>query len=260
MNLYELLSETQNCDFNGYLVDYLKIYQPMPKYADTFNALIKFQDSWRLIVNYRFDLSTKSATNKIIHYKDLHKLPKKAFRCPFIAYSKDEKGARAIIFSDNYIIAKGLYLSLSEKGNIFENYRNEIIVMNFSDYRLLKNMLKQLYTKKAGYLQRIIDHQMFNGYDEMFAEAKTCAIQMTSKLKNELNVCSHKEKIIAEAICHWFLLKKCVYVEYMVNKEILKKRHHNDQNLQRTQAKTNADAIQIIPYAKMWNGLKDKES
>ena len=253
MDLYEQLSIAKDCDFNGYLLDYLKIYKPAQKYEVVFKTLVNNSENWHLIVNYHFDLNLQSAANKIIHYKDIHKLSKRAFICPFICYMKQGTMTRAIIFADNFIIAKGLYLSLTEKGNIFEVYRNDIIALNFLNHQLLKPILKQLWFKKAGYLQRIIDHQIYRDYEAMYADAKAYAQQITLTINRKLNICNHKDKVIATAISHWFFLKKCVYVEYMVNKDILAKQHHGDQNAQRLQAKANADQIRIVPYVKMWN-------
>ena len=51
---------------------------------------------------------------------------------------------------------------------------------------------------------------------------------------------------------HWFLLKKVLYVQYMVNKSILNTVHEGNVKKQRNQAKLNADEISFLSYSEMW--------
>ena len=49
-----------------------------------------------------------------------------------------------------------------------------------------------------------------------------------------------------------FLLKKVLYVQYMVNKNILNSVHEGNVKKQRNQAKLNADDILFMSYSEMW--------
>ncbi|MBR2793962.1 MAG: hypothetical protein IKE16_04875, partial [Solobacterium sp.] len=61
-----------------------------------------------------------------------------------------------------------------------------------------------------------------------------------------------RSETIGYFVSRWFLLKKVVYVQYMVNRKILSEIHENDIKKQRNQAKLNADAVEFISYRNLW--------
>ena len=63
-----------------------------------------------------------------------------------------------------------------------------------------------------------------------------------------------KYEMIREYIVKWFLLKKVLYVQYMLNKDFLTNVHEGNVRKQRNQAKINADEIAFISYSSLWRG------
>ena len=63
-----------------------------------------------------------------------------------------------------------------------------------------------------------------------------------------------KYEMIREYIVKWFLLKKVLYVQYMLNKDFLQNVHEGNVRKQRNQAKINADEIAFISYSSLWRG------
>ena len=47
-------------------------------------------------------------------------------------------------------------------------------------------------------------------------------------------------------------MKKVLYVQYMVNKDILNSVHEGNIKKQRNQAKLNADEISFLSFSEMW--------
>ena len=82
------------------------------------------------------------------------------------------------------------------------------------------------------------------------------ALQAAASLKilaeESLPKIRERSETIAYLVSRWFLLKKVVYVQYMVNRQILAEQHENDIRKQRNQAKMNADAVEFISYRNLW--------
>ena len=66
-----------------------------------------------------------------------------------------------------------------------------------------------------------------------------------------------KEAFIKDRVGKWFLLKKFVYVQYMMEKDLLNTRHDGNVKQQRNKAKENADAIRFVSISEMGRG-KDR--
>ena len=255
MTIEQLLKNVKqpDCDFNGYLEDFLTLLKPNDLGYATFKMFYEFNPKLHICVNLHFDLAKDSKSNQIIYYKDVNKLPKHSFTCPFIIYGHNGRRAKAWILANNYPIAKGLYFALSEKGAYFENYRDDLLVCDLKQALVIKAIINQVDSHKAGYFQRIIDCKLIKDYDQLLLQARQLADQLCNKIYPTLNICDNKALVIRKAIEQWYLLKKCVYVQYMVDKRILDEFHHGDMAAQRLQAKANADHIKMIAYANLWN-------
>ena len=68
----------------------------------------------------------------------------------------------------------------------------------------------------------------------------------------ELADLEDRAPVIAYYVVRWFLLKKLVYVQYMVNKNIRSSIHDGDIHRQRNQARLNSDDIPFLSYRQMW--------
>ena len=71
----------------------------------------------------------------------------------------------------------------------------------------------------------------------------------------QLREAQDKEACIYSLVVRWFLLKKVVYVQYMVNKDMLQNVHEGNIKKQRNQAKINADEIPFISYSELWRSI-----
>ena len=58
---------------------------------------------------------------------------------------------------------------------------------------------------------------------------------------------------IYQYVIDWFLLKKILYVQYMMNKNILAHVHEGNIRKQRNQAKLNAEEVRFLSFSEMWN-------
>ena len=78
---------------------------------------------------------------------------------------------------------------------------------------------------------------------------------MKENAETELRDAEDKEAMIYSLVVRWFLLKKVVYVQYMVNKDMLQNVHEGNIKKQRNQAKINADEIPFISYSELWRSI-----
>ena len=85
---------------------------------------------------------------------------------------------------------------------------------------------------------------------------KTASKEAANALKLEamekLPELEDRTNAIYHYVTNWFLLKKVLYVQYMVNKNILSSIHENNIKKQRNQAKLNSEEIDILSFSEMW--------
>lgn len=254
-------NETEGrCLFNGYVEDYLLWAEDelTDEWKDVFNTIVDIDSSAKICVNLQLDINPDVVTNRIIRYKDAFKLAKRALVYPVIVYAKLENGEeRAIIIcgsgKDQYLKAKGLYYCMSEPLGMFENCRNEIIAV---DLEHSKSAIEALLSKgeKTGAVQRRLDSEIIGEYEDLKQYALELAIYLKDNIKASFLECSDEEKEakIKETIVMWFLIKKLLYVQYMMSKKILNDIHKGDIKAQRSVAKANADSVVFISYSELW--------
>ena len=83
-------------------------------------------------------------------------------------------------------------------------------------------------------------------------KAKEKADALGVNAKEMLREATDKQAMIRYLVTTWFLLKKVVYVRYMVDKEILMKRHDGDNKRQRSMARQCANDIRFISISDLW--------
>ena len=113
----------------------------------------------------------------------------------------------------------------------------------------LSSALKE---KQDDALQRKIDHHSYHTYDQLEEAAVKAAEEEIDLAKKTLPETEDRSKLIAEYVIHWFVLKKLLYVQYMVNKQILQVDHQGDVKSQRRKAREYAAKIPFISYSDMW--------
>ncbi len=265
MGIYELLGSVADvrkgsnaCDFNGYLEDYLDTLEEDSNILPALKALFEIDNDSRVIVNLRTGVSKDSISNQIIRYKDIFKLENEAIVSPYIIYTKKEEQEKALLLvNDEYIYAKGIYYCLTEPSGAFQDVKNDIVAIDDRNVEEVCDTYKKMFTKRAGQIQRELDSTRFKDYDASYEHALEISNAISENLFDNLKTVENKDRFIRECICKWFLIKKFVYVQYMVNKNILNTRHEGNVKAQRNQAKQNADSIRFVSIAEMRKGSKE---
>lgn len=260
MGVYELLVSKEDarkgsalCDFNGYLEDYLQIMEEDHRDREILQTLFDSDNDLRVIVNLQMGISRESISNQIIRYKDIFKLEDRAVVIPYVLYGKKDDVQKALLLvSGDYIYAKGMYYSLTEPTSEFQSVKNDIVAMDMNDVSLIKSTYEKLYQRRAGQIQRDLDRCHFQNYDQSYAHALELSEGIHRELMENLNQTEDKEELIRRCISRWFLIKKFVYVQFMVDKDILKTQFNDNVKAQRNQAKQNADNIRFVSISDMW--------
>lgn len=244
------------CEFNGYLEDYLAVNSEC-EHAEMFEQILAISANLKIIVGLRLDIRHDVITNRIIRYKDAFKNAEKAIHYPYVIYGKNNNDEeRAIILCGNskeeYLLGKGLYYCLCEPDSIFDKDRNELISCGYEN---AVDSAKKLFEEnlKTGAVQRKLDQVQFTSYDELYKVGLAYATSIKDNLKDALANKTEEERhaLIKSFIVSWFLIKKVVYVQYMMNKSLLGT-HNNNIKEQRTIAKQNADSIPFCSFKEMW--------
>jgi len=270
MSIYKILSDkndsrTNGVDsrFNGYLEDYLSTVaedELDPVIHEAF-AVIRDEDpETKICVGLRTDVNDSAISNQIIRYKDISKLSGKPIVYPYIVYGEKNGQERALIVMPagkcNYIYAKGLYYCMTEPGSEFIDCKNEIVAVAADSAQKVSDAYASLFKTKAGALQRTLDHDVFKSYEELKAAAMEAAEAQVKECREILPELSDRTSTIYRYVVNWFLLKKVLYVQYMVNKNFLNTIHEGNVRRQRNQAKLHADDIPIVSYSEMWRMQK----
>ena len=258
-NLKDIKTRNENgtCDFNGYIEDYVGKDESI-SHKDILEQILSIDESLRVIVGLYLDIKDDVITNRIIRYKDAFKVMKDAIYYPIVVYGKNADGEdRAVILCDDtkidYILAKGLYYCMSEPNSIFDRARNEMVSCSFKD---AKEVCQKVFMEnvKTGSVQRKLDAANYSSYDDLFEICEKHSSLLKENISNEVHGMNeeNRQKKIKEYIVTIFLLKKIVYVQYMMNKAVLNELHHGDIKEQRAKAKENADSISFYSFAELW--------
>lgn len=255
----DIRKEGKDCDFNGYLEDYIETLEEESTMKACFKAIHEKNADMKICVNYRFAINREVISNQIIRYKDSFKLQGNPIVCPYILYGNDRGNDRGLILVNEspeaYLYAKGIYYCLTEPMSPFVDAKNEIVAMVASDAEAVMKIFDRLFTYKAGALQRELDRKAYPDYEALKADAVKTAVELKETAADRIRAAANTEECIRNLVVSWFLLKKVVYVQYMVNKDILEKVHEGNIKKQRNQAKNNADEIPFVSYSDCWRSL-----
>ena len=247
----------EDCEFNGYLEDYMGVDPELaPVLREAFAEILSQDADVKICVGLKSEINKDAISNQIIRYKDIFKLNGKVLTYPYILYTTKDGEDRALLVvpysTYSFIYAKGLYYCMTEPGSPFIDCKNEIVAVTSDRADKIVGAYAKLFTMKAGALQRSIDHDFYRNYDEL----KDLAVKAAGELKAEapaiLSALEDRTAAIYRYVVNWFLLKKVLYVQYMVNKNILNSVHEGNVKKQRNQAKLNADDILFMSYSEMW--------
>ncbi len=275
MSVCEILSakiderkQGSDCTFNGYLEDYLGMEdnQLEDVLKAAFESILQEEPDAKIITNLRHEISKDAVSNQIIRYKDIFKLNSRPLVTPYIIYAEHEDGeSRALLVlpysKANYLYGKGMYYCLTEPGSEFAEVKNEIVSIASESSAEIAKVFTDMFIEKAGALQRTLDKKFFTNYEELKVIALAAAEEEKQNAIDTLPALEDRTQQIYQYVVHWFLLKKVLYVQYMVNKIILKTEHDGNVKKQRNQAKINADSVVFLSYSEMWRvGTESEET
>lgn len=248
----------EDCTFNGYLEDYLGITEDLdPVLREAFTKISEKDTNVKICVGLKAEINRDAISNQIIRYKDVFKLNGKVFNLPYLVYSKREDIERALLVIPysryGYIYAKGFYYCVTEPGGVFVDCKNDIVAICSNQADKIVNAFEDLFTKKAGAIQRGVDREYFSSYDDLKREGLEAAELLKEEAQVELSRISDRTLSIYKYVIRWFLIKKVLYVQYMVNKDILNSVHDQNIKKQRNQAKMNADEVAFLSFSEMWH-------
>lgn len=248
-----------DCEFNGYLEDYVLDIDDLEMDESVKKALklIAEEDNQaKVCVNLRMSVNKEAISNQIIRYKDVFKLNGKPIILPFVIYGEKNMADRAMVIvpyeKSGYLFAKGYYYCMTEPGSDYANCKNEIVSVCLSSVNDIFDAYKRLYSVTAGSLQRSIDHNDFTNYETLKENAVECADSIRENAVSVLAGLEDKTDVIYQMVVKWFLLKKVLYVQYMVNKDILNRVHEGNVKKQRNQAKLNSEEIKFMSFSELW--------
>lgn len=261
MSLIDVLKEvgdtrsgSKNSLFNGFLEDFLN--QENAQYSDILQPILELDGDCRIIYQYKSGINPKVVSNQIIRYKDAFKLPSRSLNVEMILYSENDGSPFALILSDyDYIISKGLYYCLTEQDALLEAFRNDVLVMslNSDDDCASYFALLMRGEKRIGAIQRQLDQLVFQSFAQLKPQIIALAEQKAEAIRQQFEVYPQtRAPHIHQAVATWFLLRKVMYVQYMVDKKELNEVNLGDIKVHRQKAKENTDEVLFIPYSDMW--------
>jgi hypothetical protein len=274
MSVCEILSakvderkQGSDCTFNGYLEDYLGMSENGldENLRKAFEVILEEEPDAKIITNLKHEISKDAVSNQIIRYKDVFKLNSRPLITPYMIYVEHEDGeSRALLVlpysKANYLYGKGMYYCLTEPGSEFADVKNEIVSIVSDNSAEIAATFTNMFHEKAGALQRTLDKKFFSNYEDLKKIALEAAEEEKKEAVEVLPTLEDRTQQIYQYVVHWFLLKKVLYVQYMVNKVILKTEHDGNIKQQRNQAKVNADAVAFLSYSEMWRAGTENEN
>ena len=247
----------QQCSYNGTLSDYLKENEVADEaLLQAFKTISSTDPDVRIVTDLKGSVKLDNISNRIIHYRDISKLAGSPVVYPYLIYARYGEADQAMLVlpyeEGGYLYARGYYYCMSEAGSQFYEDRNEILEICTPNADEIVSSWERLKKEKAGLIQRQLDRTCFKNYDELKEKAVEAGEALKARAAAELIETEDKAPLIASYVVRWFLLKKLVYVQYMVNKNIRSAIHEGDIHKQRNQARINADDIPFMSYRSMW--------
>lgn len=252
------------CLFNGYLEDYLSIYEEdiNPILKETFELIFKEDNNVKICVDLKLSINKEAISNQIIRYRDIFKLQGKPIVVPYILY-EDKNKERGLILTKydeySYLFAKSYYYLMTEPGNEYNECKNELVCASSDSPEEISEVFKKLFLVSAGALQRSIDTTEISSYEELKDKAIKCSDELRASAFDRIAKLEDRTEVIYELITKWFLLKKLLYVQYMVNKDILNQVYEGNVKKQRNQAKINSELVRFISYSELYRYKEENE-
>ena len=260
MAVFEILKqkdEQSGCSYNGLLSSFLEQNElPDETLRKAFAEIAESEPETQIICDLADSVKLDAISNRIIHYRDISKLTGNPIVYPYILYATDGNVDRAMLvlpYEENgYLYARGYYYCMSEAGGEFYDARNEILEICTDSSEEIVSSWNRLKDGKAGMVQRQLDRNHYKDFEELKAQAYKASELLKEEASATLKDLTDRRDLIRRYVVRWFLLKKLLYVQYMVNKSIRAEVHEGDIHKQRNQARLNADEVPILSYRQMW--------
>ncbi|MCF0111333.1 MAG: hypothetical protein HUJ58_05505 [Erysipelotrichaceae bacterium] len=245
-------------DFDGTAKEYLE-QADSSLITELLNALEEAEVSVSVCTNFRMNI-TDNVTNQIIRYRDAYKIPQPALVCPYILYWTQDGKGKAVIVSDcedgGYLYAKGLYYCFTEPNGFFDKARNDVLALTIfgEETQALVSHIQNI--QKGKYSVGAVQRQFDRKYVKDMENLKTLCVDTANRLIEHVKtvVCNMEDRgpAIYDTVAKCFLLKKTMYVQFMMTKNLLDGRFGGDIRKQRQAAKQYTDEIPLMSYSDMW--------
>ena len=250
-------SNGSDCIYNGSLKEALDSEPDLNvTLKNAFGRILEKNPDVRVIRGLHCAISRNAVSNQIIRYRDIFKLSGKPLNVPYVLWDTRGEEERALLVYPyekyGYLYGKGLYLCMTDQGSEYENARNEMVAVCTDDADLIVETYEKMFHEKCGSIQRHLDRMHYHTYDELLKTARKAGEEQKEEAPKVLLSLHDRTRTIYQYVVRWFLLKKVLYVQYMVDKTILKTIHEGNVRQQRAQARTYADSIQFMSYSEMW--------
>ncbi len=260
-----LYLSTQDHYYNGFLSEFVDNDSEFTEYHPLFSRLLAMEKDIRVCVNLPVTINHKTISNQIIRYKDSFKLPEGYLKAPFILYWQKEENDKAIVLTTTtYIEAKGCYFCMTEPGNELSECRNEILAMCLREeyFNDIARAFEEMNSGKraVGAIQRYYDHRYLVSVDEMKEKSIALSEEVFANARKLALETEERGEIIYNSILRAFLIKKALYVQYMMSKDLLTTRHEGDVKKQRQFAKAYTDEVPIVSLSSLWRLGNEEET
>lgn len=262
MDLLDALKEVKDhrsggkaAKFNGFLEDLISIEED-EKVKTILEEILEVDSEAKVMKDFSVYINPDVVANRVMGYKDIYKIPKWYIKANYIIYSENEQGPFAMILSDrSYYEAKGIYYSLTERDAFLENYRRRVFVMSLRDTNKIAEQYALVLNNnvQTSVIQREQDRRYYSDMESLIGNVVRMNEQVVSTIKSSLEEYpTGRAQRIHDVISSWFLMKKTVYVTYMMDKRTLQEDNGNDIKEHRRKAKVASSQIEIVPFSEMW--------
>ncbi len=250
----------EDCLYNGYLEDFL--HQEVEKNQDSiafFESILEDYPEAKVCVQLRLSISKDVISNQIIGYRDAFKLPEKTLVIPYLILLQHQAQERLLVLVEpqesGYLYAKALYLCLTEQGAPFETTKNQLLALEAKKENI--EIIQDCFQMSMGSLQRRMDQNAFTDFEELYQKVLHEANLLSTTVYDRLDQVDDKGVVINDVIAKWFLLKKVVYVQYMIDRK-LAEFHQGDVKERRKEARSRSRRVPFVVFSELWRFSKDK--
>lgn len=224
-----------------------------------YSVLKTFKSEDQVMPHAALEIHHDLIANQIIRYKDSQKVSPSFYKGPLLLKHSSPKGDKVLIIASDkhqYLQAKGAFLVYTEAQGILENQHNSSLVI-YADHPEFMTHVQAFFNeeKSAGSLQRSIDQDAYGSFEGLIALAQREGSDLVDQVYERMSD-ETKEAVIHQSIFHWFLLKKLVYVQTMMNTKLLRNECQGESKQLRHLAKAHADSIPFIMFSELWRHQK----